>query len=66
MNKSINLTAPAEWVRGNLLMSIFGITENQARSYRREGHWKEGVHYRQDPTRRYVYNTRHINQWLGS
>jgi len=59
-------TAPAEWVRGNLLLPIFGINENQAGKYRKQGLWKEGIHYRKDPVKRIVYNTQRITKWLAS
>ena len=66
MGNQIVTVAPAEWVRGSLLQPVFGINENQAAKYRKDGKWQEGIHYREDPAKRYVYNTRRITEWLAS
>lgn len=52
------------WVRGALLMSVFGLSEETARKYRERGLWLEGKHWRKDPVGRVVYNPPAIEDWF--
>lgn len=58
--------APADWVRGDLIYPMFGITTHAAKAYRRNGLWTEGIHWKKDPANRIVFSTKRINQWLAS
>jgi len=52
------------WVRGSLLPSMYGISEETARKYRERGIWLEDKHWRKDPIGRYVYNPSAIDDWF--
>jgi len=52
------------WVRGSLLMAIFGISEETARKYRERGIWLEGRQWCKDPVGRVVYNPSSIDDWF--
>jgi len=60
------VTAPAAWIRGELLPVVFGITPGAATKYRLRGIWTEGRHCKKDPVGRWVYNVEAITIWLGS
>jgi hypothetical protein len=59
------LITPADWIRGNLLLPVFGITSEAARKYRERGIWLEGLHFRKDPVGQYVYSRPAITNWMG-
>ncbi|NKI17387.1 DUF1233 family excisionase [Spongiibacter sp. KMU-166] len=56
----------AKWVRGNVMESTFGITQEAARKYRERGVWLEGRHWRKDPQGRIVYSPAAIDTWFES
>lgn len=56
---------PGEWVRQDLLPTIFGISTEAARKYRSKGLWLEGTHWCWDPAGVIVYNVKAIGAWMG-
>ncbi len=61
---SVHSITPGKWVRGAMLMPIFGITQNVAKKYRLAGRWLEGVHFQQKGPREYWYCVPAIEKWV--
>lgn len=55
---------PAPWVRGELLLPLYGFSPKAVGKYRQTGMWREGFHYQKDPAGRYIYNRERIDAWL--
>lgn len=60
---TMNCLTPAKWVKGAVLATMTGYSIDAQKHKRVQGIWIEGVHWREAPDGKMVYNLAAIERW---